>query len=252
MTLPVQILESVESDRCILISGRRASIEATAMAGEKRPAESKMARLMTGKKTPFGDAINAYEAEKGINALRMFMLGQLNVSGLAPTSYHIDAVKRFPLIISTSQDDLFERAAKSEGIDLIVLERGAPLPTPDPETRVLYKMWGSLEKPDTLGWTPEQRAVLPAVPEFRKRLRKLLVKHTLFFVGYRADDAEFTWAFEEFSDGFGGKLPRCHLAVTQGRISDFYWQKWVWRGLLLFTADPTEVSIGLVEAVGAP
>jgi len=251
VTLPVQILESVSTDHCILISGRRASIEAAAKAGEKRPAESKMARLMAGKKCGFGDAINAYEKERGINSLRMFMLGQLNVSGFAPTEFHLDAVRRFPLIIATSQDDLFERAAKLEGIDLIVLDRGDPLPTPDPETRVLYKMWGSLEKPETLGWTPEQRSALPVVPEFRKRLRKLLTKHTLFFVGYRADDAEFAWAFEEFSEGFGGKLPRCHLAVTQGRISDFYWQKWVWRGLLLFTADPTEVTAGLVEASGA-
>lgn len=252
MTLPIQVLEALDTNQCILISGRRASIEAAAIAGEKRPAEGKMARLMTGKKTPFGEAIAAYEADNGISALRMFMLGQLNVSEFAPTSYHIDAVKRFPLIICTSQDDLFERAAKAEGIDLVVLDRGAPLPTPDPNTRVLYKMWGSLEKPDTLGWTPEQRADLPQVPELRKRLRKLLIKHTLFFVGYRSDDVEFSWIFEEFSEGFGGKLPRCHLAVAQGRISDFYWQKWVWRGLLLFTADPTEVALGLVEAAGAP
>lgn len=251
MTLPVQIIEAVGANTCILVSGRRASIEAASIAGEKRPAESKMARLMAGKKSHFGDAIKGYESAKGINALRMFMLGQLNVSNIGPSAYHIDAVRRYPLIICTSQDDLFERAAKAEGIELLVLERGEPLPTPDPEKRVLYKMWGSLEKPDTLGWTPEQRAALPAVPEFRKRLRKLLTKQTLFFVGYRADDAEFAWVFEELSEGFGGKLPRCHLAVAQGRISDFYWQKWVWRGLLLFTANPTEVTTGLVEVTGA-
>jgi hypothetical protein len=28
--------------------------------------------------------------------------------------------------------------------------------------------------------------------------------------------------------------------VAQGRIDDYQWQRWVWRGLLLFTADPTE------------
>ena len=42
------------------------------------------------------------------------------------------------------------------------------------------------------------------------------------------------------SDAYGGELPRCHLSVAQGPIADFLWQKWVWRGLLMFTADPIE------------
>ena len=49
----------------------------------------------------------------------------------------------------------------------------------------------------------------------------------------------------DLSDAYGGELPRCHLAVAQGPIDDYLWQKWVWRGLLMFTADPTETMAAL-------
>ena len=62
----------------------------------------------------------------------------------------------------------------------------------------------------------------------------------MFFVGYRADEEEFERLFAELSDAYGGELPRCHLACGQGTIDDFLWQKWVWRGLLLFLSDPGE------------
>jgi hypothetical protein len=41
------------------------------------------------------------------------------------------------------------------------------------------------------------------------------------------------------------------MAVAEGRMDDFLWQKWVWRGVLLFTADPLEcmaqIEAGIAE-----
>ena len=74
----------------------------------------------------------------------------------------------------------------------------------------------------------------------RENAQELLVKGVVFFVGCPGE-VEFSWVYEELEGGFGGKLPRTHLAVSQGRISDYFWQKWVWKGLLLFTADPSHV-----------
>ena len=79
----------------------------------------------------------------------------------------------------------------------------------------------------------------------RHYLRRLLRGHVLLFVGFRPDEQEFQDLFDELVEGFGGELPRTHWAVCQGRITDLQWQKWVWRGMLLFTADPEE----LMEAV---
>ena len=84
------------------------------------------------------------------------------------------------------------------------------------------------------------------LPEgIRHYLRRLLRGHVLLFVGFRPDEQEFQDLFDELVEGFGGELPRTHWAVAQGRITDLQWQKWVWRGMLLFTADPEE----LMEAV---
>jgi hypothetical protein len=79
----------------------------------------------------------------------------------------------------------------------------------------------------------------------------VLRKQVCFFVGYRPDEEEFDLLFDSLSEAYGGELPRCHLAVAQGRISDYHWQKWVWRGLLLFMADPSEALEALEAQVQA-
>lgn len=53
---------------------------------------------------------------------------------------------------------------------------------------------------------------------------------------YAAQDRQHA----ELASHTGAELPRCHLAVAQGRIEDYQWQRWVWRGLLPFAADPSE------------
>ena len=68
----------------------------------------------------------------------------------------------------------------------------------------------------------------------------LIRRNVLFFVGYRPDEEEFEQLWEDLTVCYGGELPRCHLAVSQGTIDDYQWQRWVWRGLLLFHADPIE------------
>ena len=83
-------------------------------------------------------------------------------------------------------------------------------------------------------------AARPLPTEVKKQLRSLIRNQVLLFVGYRPDEEEFERLWSELSDAYGGELPRCHLAAAQGPIDDYLWQKWVWRGLLLFTADPSE------------
>jgi hypothetical protein len=91
----------------------------------------------------------------------------------------------------------------------------------------------------------------PMTDEERKKLRQIIRKNVVLFVGYRPDEEEFEVLFEELTAAYGGELPRCHLAVAQGRIDDYQWQRWVWRGLLLFTADPTECMKVLEERLNA-
>jgi hypothetical protein len=99
---------------------------------------------------------------------------------------------------------------------------------------------GAFSRPGSLVLTRSDLARPCWDADARAALREMLRKQVIFFVGYKPDDEEMEQLWAELSECYGGELPRCHLAVAQGRINDYLWQKWVWRGLLLFTADPVE------------
>ena len=125
--------------------------------------------------------------------------------------------------------------------------RGDPLPEPEPDKTIIYKWRGGLESPEHLRAGPGE----PLGDDLKKALRKVIRSDTILFAGYRPDEEEFESIFDDLSICYGGELPRCHLAVAQGRIDDYQWQRWVWRGLLLFTADPTECFEMLEDTLGS-
>ena len=72
-------------------------------------------------------------------------------------------------------------------------------------------------------------------------LREWLLRGGALFVGYAADEPAFAERFEALSQAWGGRLPKAWVASRPGRIPDVIWQKWVWRGLWMFTASADEV-----------
>jgi hypothetical protein len=241
MSLPVEVVAAHEKGNCILFVGRRAVLEAVKAEGGSFPGQKKLARLLAGKKSEFDDALKGAERRLGPAGLGREMAALLDCSQIEPGVFHLGAVTNFNLIFTTCQDDLLERAAAAQGLKTEVFYRGDTLPVAEEGVLRIYKFWGGFERPDTLFIWPEGQDQQGLPADLRKSLRKLLTRNVLFFVGYRPDESEFAWVYEELETGFGGKLPRSHLAVAQGKISDYFWQKWVWKGLLLFTADPSYV-----------
>ena len=78
------------------------------------------------------------------------------------------------------------------------------------------------------------------LPE-RAELRSWLRRGGALFVGYRADEPAFAQRFAALTEVWGGRLPKAWVASAPGRIPDVVWQKWVWKGLWLFTASADEV-----------
>jgi len=256
VNLPVAVIEAVREQTCTLFVGSRFTSEAVELAGGQYPSGKALAkalgwarpRLRPGARpTPIIPSVSAgaavYEANHGRPALAAMLKAQVGAVDVPPTSAHTSALALFPVIHTTCQDDLLERAAAAEGRTVQVCYRGDPLPEAEAGKTIIYKWRGGLEHTDTLqvGASPELEA------ELRKALRKEIRANTILFAGYRPDEEEFESIFGELSTSYGGELPRCHLAVAQGRIDDYQWQRWVWRGLLLFTADPTE-CMDLLEA----
>jgi hypothetical protein len=245
----------VRDDKCVLFVGSRFTSEAVELAGGQYPSAKALAktlgwtrpRLRPGARpTPVIPSVSAgaavYEAAHGRAALAALLKAQVGAIDVPPTSAHGAALGRFDVIHTTCQDDLLERAALAAGREVEVCYRGDPLPVSDPDKTIIYKWRGGVEAPETLlvGQADELDVGL------RKELRKAIRANTILFVGYRPDEEELETIFADLCACYGGELPRCHLAVAQGRIDDYQWQRWVWRGLLLFTADPTE-CMGMIE-----
>jgi hypothetical protein len=262
MNLPVEVIEAVRGNRCLLFVGSRASAEAAELADERYPEAGALARDLGWRKPkpipgqkpkPVVPSVTegaaAYEASNGRAALVGHLREQL-AAPVPPSPAHGVAVRRFPLSFTTAFDDLLERAAADADARLDVLARGDRIPDPEPGRATLVRLRGELARPDTLLLTRADFAARPLGADVRKQMRTLLRNNVVFFVGYRPDEEEFELLFEELSECYGGELPRCHMAVAQSSsgaaIDDYLWQKWVWRGLLLFTADPAEC----LEALG--
>jgi len=252
LSLPVEVIEAVKGGKCLLFVGSHFSMEAAELADLVYPEQKDLAKDLGWKKPKLAIGQKAkpvvpsveegcaiYEQANGRPALVEKLKGALG-GATTPTPGLKTAIDRFPLIFSTCLDDLVEAAAKDVGMPLDVIERGQKIPDADPARRTLVRLRGSFSRPETLMLTPGDFQSRQLGPDQRKHLRTLIRNNVVFFVGYRPDEEEFERLFSELSDAYGGELPRCHLACTQGVIDDFLWQKWVWRGLLLFLADPGE------------
>lgn len=252
MSLPVEVIEAVKGGKCLLFIGSHFTMEAAEEAGLSYPEAKDLCKELGWKKPKLAIGQKAkpvvpsleegcaiYEQANGREALVKKLRSEVDPACKPSAALKI-AVQNFPLMFTTCADELAEAAAKELGVPLDVIERGQKIPDADPARRTLVRLRGTFSRPETLMLTPADFAARQLGPDARKHLRTLIRNNVVFFVGYRADEEEFERLFSELSDAYGGELPRCHLACTQGTIDDFLWQKWVWRGLLLFLSDPGE------------
>jgi hypothetical protein len=193
------------------------------------------------------DAASAWEREHGRTSMIEQIESLVGVENAKPTGAHEFIVQHFDMVFTTVWDGLFELAAEQAKRTFQVVERGEAIPEPSSQEPVLIRMRGGFGS--NLRVTRADHEQHPWDDDLRRRMRDLLRKNVVLFVGYRPDEEEFEVLFDELTDAYRTNLPRCHLAVAQGRIDDYQWQRWVWRGLLLFTADPEECTEALEAAL---
>ncbi len=240
MNLPEEVIKAVEEARCVLFVGSRASVEAAELAGVSAQSEKKLGKDICGKRVLLPEACARREDADGRPAMLDALKAHRGFEDIDPSIFHTLAVKRFPRIFTTCWDTLLERAAADLGGAADVAYPGQDVPEHDLGRRAVVKLWGGLERPDTVRVTVADLGERPGAAAFRKQLRVILRDHVVFFVGFGPQESDFDLVWDELSNAYGGELPRCHMAVPQGKLSDALWQKWVWRGILPFTADPAE------------
>ncbi len=265
MTLPIEVVEGIQKNKCVLFVGSRFSAEAAEAIGRDYPDDRALAKALGWKKPrrlmgtmnrnkgPVIPSVisgaQAYQQAHGRVGLLTTLTGRLGLDGVAPTPAHRTAVRRFPRIFTTNTDGLLEAACAAEGLEPDVRLRGDPVEGGTAERPLIYKMRGELTTPERLVVTTDDYAGAGFGKNERKAMRKIIRANIIFFVGYKPDEEEFEQLWADLSQCYGGELPRCHLAVAQGRINDYLWQKWVWRGLLMFTSDPDECMSELDQAL---
>ncbi len=262
VNLPVEVIEAVREGRCAIFVGSRFAAEAVELAGDVPLDGRALAKALgwkpprplpgrsRGPVTPSVQAAAAeYEARDGRSAMEARLEELVGIQDHSPTPAHDVVVARFGRVFTTSWDTLLEKAAANAGRACRVVARSEPIPDAEGDELILVRMRGAFGK--SVCVTDGDHLASPMTDEERKKLRSFIRKNVVLFVGYRPDEEEFEVLFEELTAAYGGELPRCHLAVAQGRIDDYQWQRWVWRGLLLFTADPTECMKVLEEQLNA-
>jgi hypothetical protein len=260
MILPVEVVEATRAGRCVLVLGTRASLEAAALGGSTWPFEKDVARELGWRPArqllgarnravipSVAASAEAFEAAHGRDALLSELEARLSGRGVAPSVAHSAALERFPLVLCTAWDDLLDRAAAGVSRPVRFVDRDEPLPERQPGRSVVLRMRGSFARRDTILVTQGDLQRHPWPAETRRALREIIRTNVIFFAGFRPDEEEFEQLFAELTGIYDGELPRCHLAVAQGRLDDILWQRWVWRGLLLFTADASECLSELVR-----
>jgi hypothetical protein len=251
VNLPVEVIEAARDGRCLLFVGSRFTAEAREQAGLDAHDGRSLARALGWKPptrfpgrnpSPVTPSVQSAaadcRAELGEAGLTAALMGLVGTDGVAPTSAHTFVAEHFNMVFTTTLDTLIETAAAESGRPFTVVGRGEPIPEASAERPVLVRTRGSFGA--GLCITAEEHARSQWDEDTRRQVRALIRGSVVLFVGYRPDEEEFEVIFEELRHAYRAELPRCHLAVAQGRIDDYQWQRWVWRGLLLFTADPIE------------
>ena len=133
MNLPVEVIEAVREDRCVVFLGNRVSLEAAELKDRAYPEQKALARQLgwrkptavVGKKGTIAsveEGAAAYERANGRAGLLALLERELG--GLeTPSPAHLAVVRRFPLVFTSNYDDLLERAGREAGVTVDVLGR---------------------------------------------------------------------------------------------------------------------------------
>ena len=254
MNLPVEVIGAVRENRCLIFVGSRFAAEARELAGVPSHTGREVAKKLGWKRArgapgrrqgPVTPSVAEGAAAREASGGRDVMLAELEAlagaAGVQPTSAHCFVVDHFDKVFTTALDGLLEQAAADRGRDFTAVGPGEPLA----DGPIMVRMRGAFSNHPVV--TSADFGLVGWDDATKSQVRSLIRGHVVLFVGYRPDEEEFEMLFDQLADAYRAELPRCHLAVAQGRIEDYQWQRWVWRGLLLFTADPTECMDALAD-----
>ena len=194
--IPEELLEQFERGNALLFIGERINHDTDGQALIDRLAAQLATRCDLSDETTlsFPEAAQAYEDEKGLQALVQFLRDQLEELGDRPQQAHrlIAGLTDCDVLATTCLDRRLERAFENVGRPLDVIVGNVDVPFEDERNVQLYKLRGSVERVESLVLTEDDYEVFfEDQASMSVVLQGYLARKTILFVGYDLADPHF-------------------------------------------------------------
>lgn len=239
-TIPIELIEKINADECVLFIGPNASL---AEAGHLGPPGSatlageialRLEYMPTNITLPWVAQI--YEDRFGKHALRDFVAERMENSEYCSTPIHQQAANLpCSIMISTAYDRLFDQLLLAQNRAVKYVLKDDDLPPPN--TSQLIKLYGTAAQPPSLRLTEEDlERLFVKLPGVANLLRLLSMTQTLLFIGYHLGDAMFRRLFSELRWQLSDRAPAAYLVQAAPEAAEI--ALWRRRGLITLQADP--------------
>lgn len=187
-----------------------------------------------------------YENRYGRHSLIQYLKEHLEVregqSGL------LSALLRLPLkvFIASTYDNLLENVLRRVDRPFDVVVVPVDMGYTSPERTQIYRLYGSLDKPDSLVITESEiESYSFEHPAVLQKLRDLLISHTFLVLGHAADDPLFRLAYQQVTQHVGEHRRSAYVVTNE--TDEFMLEDLRRRGLYVLPLATR--GIGLKEAL---
>jgi hypothetical protein len=201
------------------------------------------------------EVASRFEKERDRVALFDFLKGALAFCGdirdkaVCP-SYRM--LLRLPVktLVTTNFDNLIERTAEAEGVQLTVFNTDKGLASYRLTEQSLLKVHGDLAvPPDELVITSEDyEGYTTRYPQFSHRIKDIFHLNTVVFLGYALNDSNFIHLYRSVLDAVGGRLKRKSYAILASDPGVGVREEWAKQRIEIVVSTSQEFLAHLVRA----
>jgi SIR2-like domain len=196
VNIPTELLEQVERGNVLLFIGERLSHDPAGEAVlDHLTAElAERAGLANDSPLTFPEIAQAYEDERGRQALVDFVCRRIEELGDAPQPVHrlIAGLTQCSVLVTTTLSGRLEQAFREAGRKLQVVIRNQDIAFEDEQAAQLYKLRGSLDQRDSLILTEDDNEqFFNDQDSVSVVLQGYFARKTILFIGYNLEDDHF-------------------------------------------------------------
>lgn len=258
--LPQELIEHLARRDCVLFLGPDISESYAGYRG--LPTTWQLAGELAaelaykGPFLPLPRVAQLYERAWGEQRLVQVLRDRLSGPEYQPLPIHgLLAGFDVPATVYAGWDRLLETALDRQGREYQVVTTAQQVALIDSQKRVLFKPFGTLDRPDSLVITEQRQMSVAQSKVLVGELRHLLARNCLLLIGYAVGyDSVFAQLYHDILEAQGELRPPAFVVQAMDRAEDAaYWES---LGIRSIVADPTlflqELAARSAEAQGVP